>query len=120
MAGATIAPGGSGPEGVALATLNVRLVTIVPFLMVTSFFSTSMETTSTDSTRSPSARMGLIICLPGPGMISNKARLLERILVIPVNSTVAGGAGGTTGVALGSSGGGGGFSANGLRSTITS
>ena len=92
-----------------------------PFLMVTSFFSTLMETTSIDSTRSPSERIGLSIGLPGPGTISSNARLLERMLVMPVTSTVANGAGGS--LELGSSGGaggGGGFNPNGLRSTMAS
>jgi hypothetical protein len=53
-------------------------------------------------------------------MISNKARLLLRMLVIPVNSTVAGGADGGLLISVGSGGGGGGFNPKGLRSTIKS
>jgi hypothetical protein len=90
--------------------------------MTTSFLSTSMDTTSTDSIFSPSARTGLIIGLPGPGMISSKARLVERMPgpVMPVNSTVASGAGGGGGI-CGSfvTGGGGSFKRNGFRSTIS-
>src|SRR5882672_8410068 len=108
MASGGTTPGsGVGAVGAALATLKVRLVTSVPFRMVTSFFSTLIETTSTDSTLSPSARMGLIIGLPGPGMISSNARLLERMLVMPANPPGGDGGGGGAGGGAISCGGGG-------------
>src|SRR5262245_46620595 len=74
------APGGGGVGAVFLTTLNVRLVVTVPFLMVTSFLSTLMASTSTDSIRSPSARLGLIICLPGAGMILSNTSLVMRMI----------------------------------------
>src|SRR5689334_9593289 len=56
------APPGGGVGVEAFATLMDKLVTNVPFLITTCPLSMSIETTSTDSTFSPSDRIGLIIC----------------------------------------------------------
>src|SRR5262245_56296405 len=105
-AGGGTTPGTAGAAvGVLLAPLKVRLVTRAPFLIVTSFFSTLMATTSTDSMRSPSDRIGFNIGLPGAGMTSSSTRLLDRMLVMPVTSTCAVGTGAGGGALVDGSGG---------------
>ena len=113
-----------GPTGAdgnpAFAILNGTFVVTFPFLRTTSPRSMLIETTSTVSTLSPTPKTGFNIGLPGPGTIYSNTRGLERMLVIPVTSTVAKGAGGATGAGACSTADGGGLRLNGFLSTIHS
>src|SRR5216684_2235676 len=115
--------GVSGPAG-DFWTSNIRLVSTPPLRISTMLFSTSMETTSMLPSRSPSRRIGFLTvpALPASCSVISKIARLEdgpKMLVIPVKTTLASGAGGGTG-AGGGDGSGGGFKAKTLRATIDS